>query len=303
MNRKPEYCFTREVKNKLKGFGTFLEDKGNDKSTIRQKMNYTGYFLSWLENEGLMLEVTSYNDLLSFIDYCKVENKSKKHINTILRAVRNYYDFLKASGKDLINPAANLYLKGVRHKLPRDILPFESLQQLYNAYPVIDNRSKRNKIILGMLIYQGITTEELMRLTTADVKLQEGKVFIPGSRHSNSRTLELKSFQVLDLHEYITRIRQRLIVRPTDQLFISMEGSTNMKNSLHHMFRALKRTNPGIKNAMQIRSSVITAWLKTHNLRQVQYMAGHRYVSSTERYQLNNLEGLKDQVDKYHPLG
>lgn len=107
----------------------------------------------------------------------------------------------------------------------------------------------------------------------------------------------------MELHEYINHIRPGLITTPTDQLFISMEGSTNMKNSLHHLFRALKRTNPGIKNAMQIRASVITAWLKTYNLRQVQYMAGHRYVSSTERYQLNNLEGLKDQVDKYHPLG
>ena len=154
-----------------------------------------------------------------------------------------------------------------------------------------------------MLIYQGITTDELMRLTTADVKLKEGKVFMPGSKHSNSRNLELKPFQVMELHEYINQIRPGLIVKPTEQLFISMEGNTNMKNSLHHLFRALKRTNPGIKNAKQIRVSVITAWLKTHNLRQVQYMAGHRYVSSTERYQLNNLEGLKDQVDKYHPLG
>lgn len=100
------------------------------------------------------------------------------------------------------------------------------------------------------------------------------------------------------------------ILKSAFQLFISMEGKTNMKNSLHNLFRALKRTSPGVKNAKQtcltarqVRASVITAWFKTHNLRQVQYMAGQRYVCSTERYQLNNLEGLKDQVDKYHPLG
>ena len=68
------------------------------------------------------------------------------------------------------------------------------------------------------------------------------------------------------------------------------------------MFRRLKIIYPEIKNAQQIRQSVITHWLKTNNLREVQYMAGHRWVSSTERYQLNNLEGLKAQVDKYHPL-
>jgi integrase/recombinase XerD len=303
MSKKSEYIFNRAIQTRLKGFKTWLEAQRNEQSTIRQKMNYTGYFLSWLESEGLTESGTTYNDLLVFIDSCKTENKSKKHINTMLRSIRNYYDYLKTSGEGIINPAANLYLKGVRHKLPHDILSLESLSQLYQSYPVIDNRSKRNKIILGMLIYQGITTDELMKLTTVDVKLQEGKVHIPGSKHSNSRSIELKSFQVLELHEYINQIRPGLIIQPTDQLFISMEGCMNMKNSLHHLFRALKRTNPDVRNAKQIRASVITDWLKTHNLRQVQYMAGHRYVSSTERYQLNNLEGLKDQVDKYHPLG
>jgi site-specific recombinase XerD len=88
-----------------------------------------------------------------------------------------------------------------------------------------------------------------------------------------------------------------------DRLFISVEGNTNLKNSVYHLFRAVNRINPAIKSAKQIRASMITHLQKTHNLRQVQDMAGHRYVSSTERYQLNNLEGLKDQVDKYHPLG
>jgi integrase/recombinase XerD len=298
-----EYSFNSAIQNKLKGFNAWLKAQGNEQSTIRQKLNYTGYFLSWMESEGLTEPETTYSDLLVFIDCCRLENKSKKHINTMLRSIRNYYDYLKFTGEVIINPATNLYLKGIRLKLPHDILSYESLQQLYQSYPVIDNRSMRNKIILGILIYQGITTDELMRLTTDDVKLQEGKVFVPGSKHSNGRKLELKPFQVMDLHEYITRIRPGLIVKPTDQLFISMEGSMNLKNSLHHLFRALKRTNPGIRNAKQIRASVITGWLKTNNLRQVQYMAGHRYVSSTERYQLNNLEGLKDQVDKYHPLG
>jgi integrase/recombinase XerD len=303
MSKKPAYSFNSAIQSRLKGFKAWLEGQRNGQSTIRQKLNYTGYFLRWMEGEGLTEPGTAYNDLLVFIDSCRMENKSKKHINTMLRSIRNYYDYLKSTGEAMINPAANLYLKGVRHKLPHDILSLESLQQLYQSYPVIDNRSKRNKIILGILIYQGITSDELMRLTTADIKLQEGKIFVSGSKHSNSRKLELKPFQVMDLHEYINRIRPGLIVKPTDQLFISMEGCVNLKNSLHHLFRALKRTNPGIKNAKQIRASVITAWLKTYNLRQVQYMAGHRYVSSTERYQLNNLEGLKDQVDKYHPLG
>jgi integrase/recombinase XerD len=54
---------------------------------------------------------------------------------------------------------------------------------------------------------------------------------------------------------------------------------------------------------VQDKLKVFTTWVKTNNLLQVQYMAGRRYVSSTEQYQLDNLEKLRDQVDKYQPLG
>ena len=90
--------------------------------------------------------------------------------------------------------------------------------------------------------------------------------------------------------------------RLRDQLFISVNGSENIKNSLWHLFREIKKINPGVINAIKIRQSVITYWLRTMNLRQVQYMAGHKYVSSTERYQTNSLENLQSKLEKYHPL-
>ncbi|MBN1951607.1 MAG: site-specific integrase [Bacteroidales bacterium] len=153
-----------------------------------------------------------------------------------------------------------------------------------------------------MYIYQGVKTDELKKLQTSHIDLQQGKIHIPGSKRSNSRKLSLKPFQILDLHEYINRVRSELITEPTDQLFISREGNRNLKNSMHHLFRALRRINPQVRDARQIRSSVIVRWLNNHNLRQVQYMAGHKYVSSTERYAMNNLEELKSEEEKYHPL-
>ena len=142
---------------------------------------------------------------------------------------------------------------------------------------------------------------------------------MPGDRRRNSRNLELRPFQVLELHEYLTVVRPMIIKRidnprPTrkpdkinierikNQLFISINGSENIKNSLWHLFREIKKIKPGVTSAKQIRQSTITYWLKTMNLRQVQYMAGHKYVSSTERYQRSNLENLQSKLEKCHPL-
>ena len=68
------------------------------------------------------------------------------------------------------------------------------------------------------------------------------------------------------------------------------------------MFSQLKQLNAKVINAKQIRSSVITEWLRKNNLRQVQYMAGHKYVSSTQRYQLNNLDDLQNELRSHHPM-
>lgn len=64
----------------------------------------------------------------------------------------------------------------------------------------------------------------------------------------------------------------------------------------------LKQMSSKIKSLDQVRASVIVHWLKLYNLRKVQVMAGHRYISSTESYKANNLDDLKEDIAKYHPF-
>jgi hypothetical protein len=82
------------------------------------------------------------------------------------------------------------------------------------------------------------------------------------------------------------------------RLFFSERGNGNIKNSLYHMFRQIKKMNPKITLGKVIRQSVITEWTKTIGKRQVLYMAGYRCVGSVERYKNYNLEALNE----YHPL-
>jgi integrase/recombinase XerD len=319
MKQRTRYIFNKEIHGRLKGYGNFLQEIGNSETTTCQKLNYAGYFLSWLESERLLPGDVRYNDLLNFIDYCHLEGNSKRLINSKLRSIRGFYEYLKTKGEIFVNPATSLHVKGTSRKLPSGIMGYPDLESLYQGYPNKTSREKRNKVILGLLVYQGVTTGELHRLETTDVKLKQGKIHVPGTRKSGSRELEMKSSQILEMHEYLEKVRPRILrelkkPRPArkpgkinqdrlkDQLFISINGSEYVKNSLLHMFRGIQKTHPEIRNPKQIRASVITWWLKSYNLRQVQYMAGHKYVSSTERYQLGNLDKLQSRLEKLHPL-
>ncbi len=48
-----------------------------------------------------------------------------------------------------------------------------------------------------------------------------------------------------------------------------------------------------------VAASVITQWLKQYDLRKVQYLAGHKYVSSTEDYKANVIDELQQLYNQY----
>ena len=115
----------------------------------------------------------------------------------------------------------------------------------------------------------------------------------------------------MELMEYQYTTRDELLSyqedRGTSRLFLSVPatGQQTAVESLQiwkGLTKEIKAQHPKFINFKQVRTSVITHWLKQYNLRQVQYMAGHRYVSSTERYKINDLDDLKEDISKYYPL-
>ena len=273
---------------------SFLQQKKYTSATIKSYCNYTGYFLAWLDKEP---EQITYNDLLQFINHCRVAGRKTRNINTVLTALRHYFTMRDHPN----NPASGLYLKGETKTIPNNLLSEEELEQLYENYQVYNERTQRNKVIIGLYIYQGITTDELQKLESEQIKLQEGKINIPGTKQTQnkggrkSRTLKLKANQIIALQQY-------LYTRNQAQLFTSLKGSTDLKPTIKSLMRDLRKINPQIKDAKQIRKSVIVNWLKVKDIREVQYMSGHSSISSTERYQAANLEELKEAIEKYHPL-
>jgi len=71
-----------------------------------------------------------------------------------------------------------------------------------------------------------------------------------------------------------------------------------------HVMRSYKGLYPGRQvNAQTIRQSVIANLLKQgHDLSLVQAFAGHKYPSSTERYKQNEVETLREAVQRHHPM-
>jgi site-specific recombinase XerD len=302
-------------------FNEYLIIKGYSSASIKTIIRSADYFLRWCEADNISdIATVSHNDVVAFVKTCNAKGTGRKTVAHYIMHLKKYFEFLQEEGEVKDNPCSNIKIKGIKRKVLYEILSTEELEQLYKNYVTeikIENvkyvppqqlnelSRKRNKIIVGLLVYQGLRSEEVKRLEVADLKLREGKIFIAGSRRTNERTLKLEPQQVFDLLDYINDTRKQLLHltgQQTQQLFISKGNGNNYSNVMSYLIKQLHQLNNKVKDAKQIRTSVITHWLKLYNLRKVQIMAGHRYVSSTESYQANNLEDLKEDIKNYHPF-
>ena len=140
-----------------------------------------------------------------------------------------------------------------------------------------------------------------------DVDLLNGKIYVPGARTTNARTLDLKAQQLLLFQDYILNVRSAILKeanKQSDYFLVNYGKGVNLlKNVISILLRKLRMFYPKLKNLQQIRQSVISEWLEQYGLRKARYMSGHRYVSSTERYNVDRIEGLKKELKNHYLIG
>jgi integrase/recombinase XerD len=286
---------------KMKEFTKWLINKGFSIGTAGKYSYFTGKKITlWLHENHVSIDSLEHENLMQYIRYRKSQGVQAKTINLELKQISYYLDF-----KGLPNIAEPIRLKGVGRRIPHDLFTEGQLDDIYQKFPesrnhwTHGNTLKTYHLILGLKIYQGLQEQELSKLEISHLQLDKGKIYAPSTRRTNKRILELKTFQILPLHEYL--LTERLSLKE------EIEGNylfhaKRLKRGLPRIKHMINRYEPRLTSLLQIRSSVITNWLHHYNLRETQYMAGHKYVSSTERYRTDNLEDLQKELDKYHPL-
>ena len=280
----------------------------------------TEYFRTWAENEGITeLEEISYQDAMMFMQWSSKHGASQKTVANYLNHIRKFYSFLISEGAVKENPVAHIKVQGIKRKVYYDCLSDEELKELYHNYPTTIEQQegknippqqknilsrKRNKVIVSLLVHQGLRVEEVATLRLQDLQLREGKITIHQQRRTASRIMSLAPHQVYELMDYVHEVRKEFLkeVGATDKLFIQWNNGENFYGITQGILKTLRTINSRIKNLDQIRASVITAWLRIFDLRKVQYLAGHKYVSSTEAYKANVIDELQEDIRKFHPL-
>jgi len=285
------------------GFDAYRQKKGYSKKSIRVQDSHINRFNTWCISQNIDPESITYKQTLELIDSERARGNLNQSIIREINSIRIYFDYLVQSGKVQHNVFDRIRIRQRQNRILTNSLSQQQLEKIYRDYmglPEWEHRTKtakrlhqRNVVLLGLLVYQGITSGELAKLERSHVNLNEGKIYISSTRKSNARHLKLQASQVMLLQEYLNDPDLNPLLFP----------GKKHSDMVATVIKQVKKIHPELTDARQIRSSVIMNWLKINNIRQVQYMAGHKSIRSTEQYRSQDLSNLTRQLELFHPLG
>jgi integrase/recombinase XerD len=309
-------------------FISYLQSKDLAPSSVAHYVRELALFLEWIEKEEIQILKT---DVLKYLEYLKNKRKFENISRSrVLLSLNHYFIFLHKAEQIGANPCLFLKIRGAKKvSLYRTYTP-EELTALYDNYyntfvrayddnHIPKNQRKqsnlsktRNAVILNILIHQGATTKEIETIELCDLDLMGATLKLRGAKKSNSRVLPLQATQIGVLMYYLQAVRPELLEyhdnKESQRLFLTLPetsknktDSSNLMHSFKPLTKHLKEIDKNFLSFKQIRASIITNWLKVHGLRKTQILAGHRYISSTERYKANDLQQLTDDISKLHP--
>ena len=248
-----------------------------------------------------------YRDIVKYMDEVSQKQSNRQYRVRILSAIKKYYDYLVMMELRTDHPCKKLNIKANNNQAIQlqDLFNSDELQQLLqreNRYWFLETR---NKVLISLLIYQGLTSEEIVNLELKDVDLDNGTIYIKASKNLNRRTLELTLKQIIPFKDYIDEVRDKMLMCKTEKLILNKLGKPISVGGIHSIFDQFKGLFPDRKlNPQTIRMSVICNWLneKKLPLEQVQFLCGHKWPGTTEKYIKVDANAERELINRYYPI-
>lgn len=272
----------------MKNFRTYLEQKNISPATIKKYSRNIDLFKNFIHKE---LEYVTKKDILQYLHFLQdkkqlANSTRQKHVGIL----KHYYHYLVQKKEVTNNPVLLINMRGTRKKILYNILNINQLNDFIDLHYNTYKKQIRNNLLLTFYVYQGLKKSEWETLTIGDIDLVKGTIHIQATKKTNARKLILQPLQLGLLYTYLQDRKD------------SEEKLFTTKPELQKWCIKLKKLYPLFTHFLQLRTSIITYWIQTEGLRKAQYKAGHRYISSTESYLANDLETLKENIERYHPL-
>lgn len=269
-----------DLKDAHQQFIGHLKGKGRASATILAYGKDIEQLVNHLIENGLQnSDTVSLDDLQSFMNKMAKEGYTTKSISRKTNSTKTFFKFLKSSNLINDDPARGLEHPKFENKPPRILSELE-----YRALRDAARGDARIFAIIELFLQTGIRIGELAKITLDDIKLDDPNpsLFVKPDEGSVERTIPLNK-------PAIEAVKRYLAIRPTTPnraVFVTKTGKPllirNIRTAIDRYFRLA-----GIKEAKV--NDLRHTWIAHHlsagtSLLLISKLAGHKRVSTTERY-------------------
>jgi integrase/recombinase XerD len=282
-----------------------LVEKGVAENTLKAYDNDLKSYAQYLEAKGFddigeltRLDIIEYlSELRNKIHYSPSTTSRK------LAAIKSFHRFLLKEGFCSELPTAELRSPKLGQRLP-GVLSVQEIETLLAQPKGQEPKALRDKAILELMYSSGMRISELVGLDLDDFDLEVGSVRCMG-KGSKERFVPVGSYAVRAALDYIQRARPKLAKKGRPMaLFLNARGKRLTRQGCWKIFKQYAFA-AGIKKKVSphsLRHSFATHMLEAGaDLRAIQEMLGHAFISTTQVYTKLTRRDLKEIYMETHP--
>ncbi|MCF2646585.1 tyrosine recombinase XerC [Niallia circulans] len=296
----------QELNNHVQAFITYLQiEKNYSPYTIEFYMQDIDQFFRFMKDQVIdKLDDVSPSDVRIYLTELFSQQLARKTIARKISSLRSFYRFLLREKEVGNNPFSAVSIPKLEKRLP-DFFYEEELQQLFLSCDTNTPLGLRNKALLELLYATGIRVGECTKIQLSDIDFSVSTVLVRG-KGQKERYVPFGSFAHQALEAYIKTGRNKLMkdISSHSYLFVNYRGGILTDNGVRDILNKMMDTSSsqGKIHPHKLRHSFATHLLANGaDMRTVQELLGHAFLTSTQIYTHVTNEYLKKTYMSYHP--
>lgn len=293
------------VDRTISGYRTYLLLErglsGNTSSAYLEDLSKLLVYLRDAHIEYLSADLDVLRDFLVDLSDVGICGRSQARI---ISGIKSFYHYLVLEGKLTDDPTELLESPKIGLKLP-EVLTLEEIDAILQSIDVSTPLGQRNRAMLEVLYSCGLRVSELVNLQISNLFFKDEYISVVG-KGNKQRLVPISRYAIKEVNHWM---EDRLSFMPKkgeeDILFLNRRGGRLTRNMVFMLVKQYAEM-AGIKKCIgphTFRHSFATHLLEGGaNLRVIQEMLGHKSILTTEIYTHVDMNLLREQVNRFHPM-
>lgn len=288
----------------------FLEylqlERNYSKYTIECYAHDISDFYMFMSEQAIgKLNDVEYYDARLYLTKLFNQKLARTSVARKISSLRSFYKFLMREKLVTKNPFAQVSIPKTEKRLP-DFFYEEEISALFEACDTDTLIGQRNRVILEILYATGIRVSECCNLRMGDIDMFMSTLLVHG-KGQKDRYVPFGSFAHDALERYIHHGRSEIMNshnKNHDFLLVNFRGGPLTTRGLREVLNCIieKSSLNGKIHPHMLRHSFATHLLNNGaDMRTVQELLGHAFLSSTQIYTHVSNEYLKKTYMAHHP--